>query len=52
MGFIRNGREVTGALSGGTEILDKGAGTEVGLRCGEDVVELAEDVAQVVDHRW
>ena len=31
---------------------DKGAGTEVCLRCGEDVLELAEDVAQVVDHRW
>ena len=31
---------------------DKGAGAEVGLRCGEDVVELAEDVAQVVNHRW
>ena len=30
----------------------KGARVEVGLRGGEDVLELAEKVVQVVDHRW
>ena len=54
MGFVRYGREVTGALPGGTEILK-------GIREQEpksvfDVEKTSwnsqRDVAQVVDHRW
>lgn len=45
------GWEVKGALFGGTASLERhtGAGAKAGDGCGEDVGEVAKDVAQSVD---
>lgn len=51
--YIRFGRESDGAAVRRCDDLerDRGHRVEAGLRCGEDVLEFAKNVAQTVDHR-